>query len=162
MNRNTASQRSCSLFAHVRKVGTVLAISLLGFSADTLGAAPAADADGIYGFRSPTGNIGCYLSTYDAMTPMLRCDVRGGLVPLPPNPLVEKECEWGAGYRMNPTGRPRVVCAGDTALLAPNVLPYGARWTSNGITCDSERTGMRCENRSHHGFTLAKGEAHAF
>jgi hypothetical protein len=150
------------LFAHVRKVGTVLAISLLGFSADTLGAAPAADADGIYGFRSPTGNIGCYLSTYDAMTPMLRCDVRGGLVPLPPNPLVEKECEWGAGYRMNPTGRPRVVCAGDTALLAPNVLPYGARWTSNGITCDSERTGMRCENRSHHGFTLAKGEAHAF
>ena len=48
-------------------------------------------------------------------------------------------------------------CAGDTAVL-PNapVLAYGRTWRRGGIVCRSRRTGLRCTNRSGHGFTLAR------
>ena len=51
----------------------------------------------------------------------------------------------------------KVYGAGDTAVL-PNapVLAYGRTWRRSGIVCRSRRTGLRCTNRTGHGFTLAR------
>ena len=101
-------------------------------------------------FQLPSRNIGC---AYNANPAVLRCDIRSGLKPQP-----RRRCEldW-TGLAIAPRGRPTPTCAGDTAILpeAP-VLSYGRTWRRNGIACRSRVTGLRCTNRSGHGFTLAR------
>ena len=101
-------------------------------------------------FQLPSRNIGC---TYVTSPIYLRCDIRSGLKPTPHGKC---ELDW-TGLAIRPTGRPGPTCAGDTALL-PNarVLRYGTTWRRGGIVCRSRRTGLRCSNRSGHGFTLAR------
>ena len=112
-------------------------------------AAPAATASS-NSFRLPSKNIGC---AYNPKPASLRCDLRSGLKPAP-----RRKCEldW-TGLEIAPTGRASPTCAGDTAIL-PNapILAYGRTWSRNGITCRSRTTGLRCTNRSGHGFTLAR------
>lgn len=127
---------------------------LMGVFAAT--ALPCAASD-IAMFRSPTGGIGCIF--YDAV---LRCDVEGGIVPLPPQP---KSCPfaWGSGFYLRAHGAASIVCAGDTSR-DPNapVVRYGSVWKRGGITCASSFNGMRCTNADGHGFTIARGEARRF
>jgi uncharacterized protein DUF6636 len=101
-------------------------------------------------FQLPSKNIGC---AYNASPASLRCDIRSGLEPQPRRAC---ELDW-TGLELAPTGRARPTCAGDTAILpsAP-VLAYGKTWRRSGIACRSRRTGLRCTNRSGHGFTLAR------
>ena len=101
-------------------------------------------------FQLPSRNIGCAYSTRPTV---LRCDIRSGLRPEP-----RRSCELDrTRLQLTPTGRARPTCAGDTAIL-PNapVLAYGRTWRRGGIVCRSRRTGLRCANRSGHGFTLAR------
>jgi uncharacterized protein DUF6636 len=108
-------------------------------------------------FRSPSGAIGC---GYYEKT--LRCDVIGGVKPLPPAP---KSCEldWGAGFWLRQHGRASVVCAGDTSLdRNARVIRYGTTWRGDGITCASSTDGMRCVNTDGHGFAIARGDARRF
>lgn len=108
-------------------------------------------------FRTPSGGIGC---GYYAKT--LRCDVVGGVRPLPPRP---KDCEldWGGGFYLAQRGRASVVCAGDTALsrTAP-VVRYGTTWVRGSIACTSSPNGLRCTNADRHGFLISRGEAFRF
>ena len=108
-------------------------------------------------FRSPSGAIGC---GYYEKT--LRCDVAGGVKPLPPAP---KSCrlDWGQGFWLGQRGRAAIVCAGDTSL-DPNarVVRYGTTWRGGAITCASTTGGMRCTNADGHGFLIARGESHRF
>jgi hypothetical protein len=112
-------------------------------------------------FRTPTSNIGCDYSSEPGRTgPYLRCDILSGLKPKPRRP---KGCtlDWTFGFQMNGTGRARTVCAGDTAVNThAKVLRYGHKWTAGGFSCTSRRTGLRCRNRSGHGFSLSR--AHSF
>jgi hypothetical protein len=108
-------------------------------------------------FRSPSGAIGC--GYYDKT---LRCDVIGGVKPLPPPP---KSCQldWGQGFWLAQKGRASVVCAGDTALdRNARVIGYGTTWRGDGILCASSADGMRCTNADGHGFLIARGESHRF
>jgi len=112
----------------------------------------AADAANPQWFRSPTGNIGC--AYYNAV---MRCDVRDGLVPRPPRPAgCPSDSDFGQGLTLSARGT-GVVCAGDTALGAPNVLPYGRTWHRGLITCVSRITGMTCTNANGRGFSIARG-----
>ncbi len=54
-------------------------------------------------------------------------------------------------------------CAGDSVYDegAP-VLAYGEHWAKGSITCDSREAGLRCQNGSGHGFTLARGSSASF
>ena len=101
-------------------------------------------------FQLPSRNIGC---TYVTNPIYLRCDIRSGLKPTPRGKC---ELDW-TGLAIRPTRRAGPTCAGDTALLknAP-VLAYGRTWRRGGIVCRSRRTGLRCTNRTGHGFTLAR------
>lgn len=108
-------------------------------------------------FRTPSGAIGCgyYAST-------LRCDVRGGVLPLPPRP---RDCDfdWGGGFYLKARGRATVVCAGDTALNpSAQVVRYGTTWRQGGIACKSRTNGLRCTNADGHGFLISRGEAYRF
>ncbi len=118
-----------------------------------------AAADVAIPLRTPSGNIGCYY-TSNGIQASLRCDIRSGLKPPPPKP---RNCplDWGDSYELAPTGRALLTCHGDTALdPRARVLKYGTRWSRGGFTCTSRKTGLRCVNRSRHGFFLSR--AHSF
>jgi hypothetical protein len=136
-----------------RLLATLCAGALAGLGLTTAGAG----ADDFAVFRSPTGGIGCVLGGGT-----LRCDVVGGIVPLPPMP---RSCpfDWGQGFWMNAHGRAAPVCAGDTALNrdAP-VVRYGTTWRHGAFACASSADGMRCKNADGHGFMIARGEASRF
>ena len=106
------------------------------------------------GFKTPSGNIGCgYFGAFQGLPASLRCDIRSGLKPKP-----RRSCDldW-TGLSVGPTGRARAVCAGDTAYDPVfRALAYGRSWSRGGITCLSRRIGLRCTNRSGHGFFLAR------
>jgi hypothetical protein len=121
--------------------------------------APAA----VFFFRTPSSNIGCLYSSEPGLGgPYLRCDILSGLKPAPRRP---KGCtlDWKYGYRLRPTGRALTVCAGDTAVnKRAKAIPYGGTWSRGGFTCLSKRTGLRCSNRSAHGFFLSKQHSYRF
>jgi hypothetical protein len=112
-------------------------------------------------FQTPSHNIGCLYSSSPAY---LRCDIRSGLKPPPRKP---KGCtvDWTGGYQVGPTGRAHTVCAGDTVLSpgAP-VIRYGTTWRGRrgAFTCKSKSSGLRCRNRSGHGFFLSKQHSYRF
>jgi hypothetical protein len=114
-------------------------------------------------FRTPSANIGCMFSSEPGRGgPYLRCDIRSGLKPKPQRP---KGCtvDWTFGYEMNMKGRARMVCAGDTVVNGrAKVVTYGSKWSRGGFTCVSRRTGLRCRNRSGHGFLLSKQRSYRF
>ena len=104
-------------------------------------------------FKTPSGNIGCL---YDSSPSFLRCDIRSGLKPPPPRPG-RCDLDWGDSVSLGRTGRTKLVCHGDTALLpsAP-VLAYGKTWKRGPYSCTSRRAGLTCENGADHGFFLSR------
>jgi hypothetical protein len=118
---------------------------------------PVATAGDDAQFRTPSGAIGC--GYYDGV---LRCDVAGGVVPLPPRPR-SCELDWGQGFNVRAHGAATVVCAGDTALdpHAP-VVRYGTTLRRGGIACSSSPNGLHCTNADRHGFFISRGEAYRF
>jgi hypothetical protein len=138
------------------KLGPTIA-RIAGAMTAVLASAGITAASDIAVFRSPSGAIGCVF--YEKT---LRCDVDGGVKPLPPAP---KSCQldWGQGLWLDRKGQASIVCAGDTALnrTAP-VVRYGTTWRRAGIVCASSTDGMRCTNADGHGFLIARGESHRF
>jgi len=107
-------------------------------------------------FRTPSGTIGCVSES------SLRCDIRSGVRPRPPRPAA-CDLDWALGFSMGATGRASVVCAGDTAIeQGARVLRYGTRWSRGSLVCLSRRVGLRCANRSGHGFFLSRGHSYRF
>lgn len=108
-------------------------------------------------FRPPSAAIGCVT---DAK--YLRCDIRGGIKPLPPAPA-GCQLDWGVGFSLGPTGVAGVECAGDT-VLSPQarVVPYGTTWHRNGFSCASRASGLRCTNAGGHGFLIGDQSSYRF
>ena len=113
-------------------------------------------------FRTPSGNIQCGYTSGGGFKPELRCEIRSGVVPLPPKP---KSCEfdWGAGYFLGPTGRAQILCISDTIQVrSPPVLAYGRTWRGGPFTCVSRTIGLRCSNRAGRGFFLSRERSYSF
>ncbi|HEX3268009.1 MAG TPA: serine/threonine-protein kinase [Gaiellaceae bacterium] len=111
---------------------------------------------GVVAFRTPSGTIGCVSGS------SLRCDIRSGVRPRPPRPA-SCDLDWAVGFSMGATGRASVVCAGDSAIeQSARVLRYGERWSRGALTCLSRSVGLRCRNRSGHGFFLSRGRSYRF
>ena len=125
---------------------------------------PASSASTIPGFRTPSGNIGCYYATAQTgVAAHLRCDIRTGLKPKPPRPKGCVELEWGDSFEMAAKGRVVVTCHGDTVIdPKAGVLRYGKTWARGGFTCTSKLAGLRCKNRSGHGFFMSKQHSYRF
>ncbi|WP_461023343.1 hypothetical protein [Thalassiella azotivora] len=107
-------------------------------------------------FQSPSGNIGCTLSSDGA-----RCDI-GSRSWEPPPPPPGCEGEWAAGVRVGPDGA-GLVCATDSLLGQGETLEYGESLERGTYRCDSSRDGMRCEETvAGIGFTVARAEYTTF
>ncbi len=113
-------------------------------------------------FLTPSGNIGCGYST--GFGPRsLRCDIASGLKPRPSRPPDCKDLNWGDSYTMNVNGRVIVTCHGDTAIIkGSKVIGYGETWSRGGFVCLSRSIGLRCKNRSGHGFFLSRRHSYRF
>jgi hypothetical protein len=110
-------------------------------------------------FQTPSHTIGC---VYQSSPTALRCDIRSGLKPPPSRP---KGCmnDWTFGYQVGATGRAHKVCAGDTVLSpTARVVRYGTMWRGGPFTCKSSSSGLRCKNRSGHGFFLSRRHSYRF
>jgi hypothetical protein len=108
------------------------------------------------GFKTPSRNIVC------AAGGGLRCDIRSGVRPLPPQPAW-CTVDWGQGVQLSRRGRARYVCAGDTTLgVRVPVLRYGSTWRRGGITCTSRSAGLTCRNSSGRGFFMSRERTRLF
>ncbi len=114
-------------------------------------------------FKSPSGNIVCGYGIAPDGSVSMECGIKSGLKP-PPKPI---HCDAGDPNHkrvgLTDTGRARpVLCAGDPGPLLPQieakaaVLRYGSSIKIGGITCKSATTGLTCQNRAGHGFSLSR------
>jgi hypothetical protein len=113
-----------------------------------------ASAASLVGFRSPSGNIGCFVGDdYSA-----RCDIRDRTWSPPPRPArCGSITDYGQGLEVGRTGRGHAVCAGDTAMGDQRRLAYGHSTTAGRYTCSSARSGITCRNRrTGHGFFISR------
>jgi len=102
-------------------------------------------------FASPSGNIGCVMSARSA-----RCDIKDRAWKPPPAPA-SCPLDYGQGVEVTGPAKATLVCAGDTALGATKVLPYGQSSRVGSFLCTSETTAMKCGNAdTGHGFELSR------
>jgi len=141
-------------------VRTAIAVTV---AALVVGVDSSLGASGATTFRMPSGNIYCAYEHYSFAPIDLRCEIRSGVKPLPPRPSACGDADWGGGYSMRQTGRPHVLCITDT-ISDPKarVLAYGKTWRGGAFTCSSNASGLRCTNRSGHGFFLSRERSYAF
>jgi hypothetical protein len=145
-----------SPYVSVRRVLGGASLLAFAFGLTLASAAPLGDVK----FRTPSGNIGCLASF--APQPGLRCDIEGGVKPLPPAP---KDCQldWGLGFELAKTGTATVTCSGDTVMDAEaRVIPSGTTWRQGGFACTSQTSSLRCSNAGGHGFFLSKERSGRF
>jgi hypothetical protein len=120
---------------------------------------PASAAASFTFFQTPSHKIGC---AYSSSPANLRCDISTGLKPPPAKP---KGCmnDWTFGYEMGPRGHARTLCAGDSVFAATaRVVRYGTTWRGGAFSCKSQKTGLRCRNKSGHGFFLSRQHSYRF
>lgn len=126
----------------MRRIAIVLGMGLVA----ALAFAPAASA-----FRSPTGNIGCALSSQG-----VRCDIQQRSWRPPAKPR-SCDVDYGQGLAVERTGRGRFVCAGDTVLGIGRTVAYGTLVRRGRFACRVRTSGVRCINtRNRHGFALSR------
>jgi len=129
-----------------------LALALLTAAAVAVAIASAASADSLTFFRTPSKNIYCAREKI-GRTDMLRCDVRR-LAHQAPKP---KGCKfgWGTSFGVKARGRAHALCVSDS-VFDPHAktLAYGKTRRFGPFRCTSKTSGLRCSNRSGHGFFL--------
>jgi len=102
-------------------------------------------------FRSPSGNIGCAITSQS-----VRCDIRERSWRPPPKPR-SCDVDYGQGLAVSRTGRGQFVCAGDTTLGVGRTVAYGTLVRRGRFACRVRTTGVRCVNtRNRHGFALSR------
>ena len=108
-------------------------------------------------FQSPSGNIGCAISTAG-----VRCDIAEKSWSPSPKPA-SCPVDWGNGLTLSRRGKARYTCAGDTVLGQGRKLAYGKAISAGRFRCVSRKSGVRCTNRRNgHGFGLSRRRARRF
>jgi hypothetical protein len=124
-----------------------LALVALALCAVLVAVAPASGASSISWFKTPSKNIYCAWFHEAGSKQELRCDV-GQLSHPAPKPS-GCQFDWGRSFGMNATGRASALCVSDSVHdKRAKTLGYGS------FTCTSKTSGLRCSNRSGHGFSL--------
>jgi hypothetical protein len=126
----------------------LLATAVLGLTA-----APADAALRL--FQSPSGNIGCAMSSGE-LGVQVRCDIGVRSWTAPPKPA-SCDLDWGQGVYVGRRGRAGYVCAGDTTLHQGPRLAYGKSITLGHLHSTSLTSGVTCTNRTDgHGFSISR------
>jgi hypothetical protein len=127
-----------------------------------------ADADDAT-FKTPTGNINClYLDVKGEEE--LRCDITQftpSFKTAPPGTSNEAIVCTPAllrGFIITPSAKRGAAFCPTDSVNEPGskVLPYGASFSRDGMTCTSETSGMTCKNAAGHGFSLSRAQQKIF
>lgn len=108
-------------------------------------------------FKTPSGNIGCYVDAADGV----RCDIIERSWAPPPKP---KDCDfdWGNSAGVDRRGA-HFVCYSDTVLIGDQTLGYGSRVRRGDFECASATEGVTCTHRpSGHGVFLSRASYRLF
>ena len=127
-------------------------------------AASGAGAEDVRSAQTPSRNIACMATPPGPDMPhsQLRCDIRETSARRPPSPP-DCDLDWGDAFELDPTGRGRLVCHGDTvADPAAPVIGYGTQWRAYGFVCTSQPNGLTCVNPAGHGFSLSRAVQKVF
>jgi hypothetical protein len=111
------------------------------------------------GFRSPSGNIRCYLGPPG----ILRCEIGSAAYAA----ALQQRCMNGPsvdwhGWELTARAGAAITCSGgvlyspDTERPTFPVLPYGRTWARGAFACASARTGVTCRSRSGHGLFVSR------
>jgi hypothetical protein len=104
-------------------------------------------------FQSPSRNIACV-----ATQKFVRCDISEREF-TPPTTPADCQLDFGHSIQMSANGPASFVCTGDTVLNPrADMLPYGSSSRVGSITCESEESGIECENESGGSFSLSREE----
>lgn len=128
-----------------------------------LAVSPAARADSITNFQTPSGNIHCALIEGDEGG-MVDCEMLAiDSFTLPLKRPADCELDWGQRFELTEDQGPAMSCYGDT-VRDPNspVLRYGKSKSAANITCTSEKSGLTCIDGAGHGFTLSRASQRFF
>jgi hypothetical protein len=114
-------------------------------------------------FRMPMNNIFCaYIVSSSPYEKYLRCDIMSGIKPKPRG-ACRYEGDRGVSADIGVTGKATFPCSSDTVYnTSARALKYGKTWRRGGFTCKSTKAGLRCSNRSHHGFFLSRKHSYRF
>jgi hypothetical protein len=108
-------------------------------------------------FKTPSGNIGCYVDATDGV----RCDIIERSWSPPPKPA-DCEFDWGNSAGVDRRGS-RFLCYSDTVLVGDQTLPYGSRVRRGEFECASATEGVTCTHRpSGHGLFLSRASYRLF
>ncbi|MEL6578451.1 MAG: DUF6636 domain-containing protein [Cyanobacteria bacterium J06621_12] len=110
-------------------------------------------------FVLPSKNIYCALVGADQDS--LRCEIKSGLNPLPPQPD-DCEFDWGAGFLLSQQAKPKILCVSDTIGDSGLQLDYETTWSNSNFECKSQITGLTCKNSSGQGFFLSREKWNIF
>lgn len=118
----------------------------------------------VFLFKMPSNNVVCSVGL-EADSSDIRCEIFERSGP-PPRP-VPADCMayWGHVYSMRDTGPVTMECIDFNPRIADSVTDvaqYGVTGTFGGISCLSSEQGLRCTNRSGHGFQLARRKQSVF
>jgi hypothetical protein len=105
------------------------------------------------GFRSPTGNIRCFV------VDKLYCSIRRSAY----GRDLQARCDldWH-GFVLGPAAKGKVYCTSnspyDMGKQRPSnrTLPYGKTFHRGSFTCSSRVTGITCHNRNGHGLFVSR------
>jgi hypothetical protein len=130
-------------------------------------AVPSASADQLPGFRSPTGNIRCFVLV--GHSGALLCTIAAADYAT----TLQARCiDGGAGvdwhgFTLGVTRRATLNCSGGiqydpTDRLPTARLAYGAKWRQPDFACTSARTGVTCRNHRGHGIFVSRASWRAW
>jgi hypothetical protein len=136
---------------------TLLGLALLLVALALPAVAPAAT---LRFFHSPSGNIDCLVSSYQA-----RCDIRSHTFTSPPKPA-RCDLDWGQSIAVGKASRRGgFACIGDTVrdpTGKAKALAYGRTLHAGTLHCTSQTAGMRCANARGHGFLVGRASYRLF
>jgi hypothetical protein len=131
-----------------------LALLALFVCALAVTASPAG-ASSISWFKTPSKNIYCAWFHEAGSKQFLRCDI-GELAHPAPKPH-GCQFDWGRSFGMNASGRASALCVSDSVHdKRAKTLAYGKTRKYGSFSCTSQTSGLRCSNRSGHGFSLSR------
>jgi surface antigen len=111
------------------------------------------------GFRSPSGNIRCFVAN-KLYCSIARSDYAGRLQARCMGPD-GAGVDWH-GFTLGPSAKGKVYCTSnppyDTGKQRPSyqLLPYGKTFRRGTFTCSSRVTGITCRNHNGHGLSISR------
>jgi hypothetical protein len=122
--------------------------------------APAQASDIAY-FQTPSRNVQCAVWNADGW--QLRCDMLE-TTNKPPRRPAWCDFDYGHAFGVTATGKGRYLCVSDFAgdPSQARTVAYGRSIRIGPFTCASEKTGLRCFNRTAHGFELSKARQRVY